>query len=228
MPETTREQRRAQQRRRRAEPTHGSTETEQSHGGGHAVEHIVFGDDEVDVIIGRRSTVKNIRFSLAVDKEADFLDLDYFAGTRVGHAWVIITYPDGREDSYGFWPDLRAGGGIDWETFWRDVPGEVRHPDTSHRNTVTAMHTVMIDTEQLVRAEEFAASMASVSYNVLTSQCTTFARAMFEHVIGQPAPSAGLLIDDPSDLAETLSELNAERSLSPLEQPRASRDRKKK
>jgi len=232
MPETTREQRR--QRRRQGHHDerreHGAAQP-MSGGGAHTVERIVFTDAEVDGIVGRQTSdsgARNIRFALAVDKEADFLDLDYFVGTRVGHAWIIITYPDGTEDSYGFWPDLRRGGGIDWNNFWEDGPGQVRHPDLGHRQTITAMHTVLIDHEQLARAKAYAASKASTPYNALAFQCTSFAREMFEHVTGQTAPSAGLLIDDPSDLAETIIEANTEHGLDPLEQPLAPRKQRKK
>ncbi len=153
------------------------------------------------------SLPKYIKLTIAADKEADYFDDDYFDNAAVGHSWIMIKMPSGLEDSYGFWPaNLGAGGGFDPSKPWKDVDGEVRHPDTAH--TPNAKYTVDIDTNQLGEGQKYAVEKASAKYNLLWYNCTTFAREFFEKASGRSAPPAGTLIEDPNALYTSIERLN--------------------
>lgn len=159
-----------------------------------------------------QSLPKDIQLTIAADKEADYLDDAYVDDAAVGHSWIMIKMPSGLEDSYGFWPaNLGSGGGFDASQPWKDVAGEVRHPDTTH--TPNAMYTVNIDTTQLAEGQKYAVEKASANYNLLWYNCTTFARNFFEKASGMSAPSAGMLIEDPNALYASIEALNGAKGL---------------
>ncbi|MFK7787259.1 MAG: hypothetical protein AB8B56_19205 [Crocinitomicaceae bacterium] len=154
---------------------------------------------------------KDIKMTIAADKEAEYLSKEYLSDSAVGHSWIMLEKPSGIKDSYGFWPaNLGNGGGFDPSEPWKNVAGEVRHPDTSHQPN--ARHTVNINSSQLTKAEKYADKNKSRDYNLLSYNCTTFARKFFEEA-GQSAPSAGMLIEDPNGLYESIEELNGAKGL---------------
>lgn len=154
---------------------------------------------------------KDIKMSIAADKEAEFLSKEYISNSAVGHSWIMLERPGGAKDSYGFWPaNLGSGGGFNPSEPWKSVSGEVRHPDTSH--IPNAKHTVNIDSNQLKKAEKYADDNASTDYNLLTYNCTSFARDFFQEA-GQSAPSAGMLIEDPTGLYSSIEELNGSKGM---------------
>lgn len=164
------------------------------------------------------SLPKNFRITIAADKEADWWTPQWYEHFRVGHSWIKVIVPDGTEDSYGFWPaNLGSGGGFNPKRPWSDVPGEVRHPDTIHHPT--ASRTLSIDAKQLNDGLKYQDQHTHDNYNLLTYNCTTFAREMFEESTGQSAPYAGTLFDDPNDLAESIVEHNYRAGLDATEHP---------
>ena len=130
----------------------------------------------------------NIQVSLATDQEDD----------SIGHTWIIIHTPDGGEDSYGFWPDKLgidiAVGGLS--------NGRVHHPDNAHKPD--AIYPAMTDLQGLQKGVDYANRNKNAMYNLFFFNCATFARTMFEVSTGQVAPSGGLLIDSPNELAEKI------------------------
>lgn len=161
---------------------------------------------------------KNIHLTIAADKQAEWWTPEWYDDFNVGHSWVMITMADGQKDSYGFWPaNLGRGGGFNPKQPWVDIAGEVRHPDTAHSPTATK--TLAIDNQQLKAGIKYATAHAKDNYNLLTYNCTTFARAMFEEATGQSSPYAGLIIDDPNDLAASIEEHNQARGLDRTENP---------
>jgi hypothetical protein len=168
------------------------------------------------------SLPKDIKMTIAADKEAEFMSKEYIDNMAVGHSWIMLEKPGGAKDSYGFWPaNLGNGGGFDPSEPWKDVAGEVRHPDTSH--TPNAKYTVNIDSKGLASGEKYAASKASAPYNLLRYNCTTFAREFFYEGSGRSAPSAGMLIEDPNGLYDSIEQINGYRGLDPVENKKPSK-----
>jgi hypothetical protein len=155
---------------------------------------------------------KDIKVTIAADTESEFLSPEYKAGA-VGHAWIKIQEPGKPEDSYGFWPaNLGAGGGFDPSQPWKSVAGEVRHPDTSH--TAKQEMSEMTDAAGLAEGIKYAGDNASTQYNLLTYNCTTFARQFFKKSTGVSAPSAGFigLGENPNWLAEGIEARNKKKA----------------
>lgn len=168
---------------------------------------------------------KDIKLTIAVDKQADYLSKEYLDEAAVGHSWIMLQKPMGIEDSFGFWPaNLGSGGGFNLKEFWKDVEGEVRHPDTSH--TPNAKYSVQIDSNQLLEGEKYAVDKAKAKYNLLWYNCTTFARDFFEKSSGKSAPSAGLLIEDPNALYESIEMINGAKGLDPNKNKKTSKKAK--
>ena len=152
---------------------------------------------------------KDIKVTIASDVESEFLSSEYVAG-NVGHSWVKVDEPGKAQDSYGFWPaNLGNGGGFDPSRPWKSVAGEVRHPDTSH--TAKQEMSVQTDSASLAEGIKYAGEKASVNYNLLTYNCTTFARQFFKKATGESAPSAGFLglAENPNFLANGIEKRNA-------------------
>jgi hypothetical protein len=165
---------------------------------------------------------KDIKLTIAADKEAEFLSKEYIDNSAVGHSWIMLEKPGGVKDSYGFWPaNLGSGGGFDASQPWKSVAGEVRHPDTSH--TPNAKYSVNIDSTGLATGEKYATSKASADYNLLSYNCTTFAREFFYKSSGSSAPSAGMLIEDPNALYDSIEMINGARGLDPNENAKPSK-----
>ncbi|WP_410645902.1 hypothetical protein [Amycolatopsis sp. lyj-346] len=82
------------------------------------------------------------------------------------------------------------------------VTGVVLHPDTRHRAQV--QHTTLVTERELARGIAYARLHTTERYNLYTYDCITFARGMYQAVTGRAAPLAGILIDDPSDLAQSI------------------------
>ncbi|MCH7624646.1 MAG: DUF4157 domain-containing protein [Chloroflexi bacterium] len=161
--------------------------------------------------------------SIAVDKEAKWTESEFFREAAVGHAWVIISSPVANVDdlSFGFWPrqwrliDADTGaaltdtdqeevtsGGFDASKFWKSVDGEVRSPDEFH--TPKGLKSKQVKFEGVMSAMEYASKMKDEAYNLLSYNCTTFAREMYKIGTGSAAPSAGLLIEDPNTLYNSI------------------------
>lgn len=155
---------------------------------------------------------KDIKVTIAADVESEFLSKEYREG-NVGHAWIKIQEPGQNEDSYGFWPaNLGAGGGFDPSQPWKSVAGEVRHPDVSH--TPVQEMSEMTDAAGLAEGIKYAGENASTNYNLLTYNCTTFARKFFKKATGVSAPSAGFigLAENPNWLAEGIEKKNKKKA----------------
>jgi hypothetical protein len=170
------------------------------------------------------SLPKDIKMTIAADKEAEYMSKEYINDSAVGHSWIMLQTPTGK-DSYGFWPaNLGSGGGFDPSHPGKSVAGEVRHPDTSH--TPNAKYTVDIDANQLKAGEKYAATKKSANYNLLAFNCTTFARQFFYESSGKSAPSAGMLIEDPNGLYESIETINGAKGLDPTENKKPSKKSK--
>lgn len=159
---------------------------------------------------GKKGGNKDIDVTIAADTESEFLSREYREQGAVGHAWIKIKEPGKAEDSYGFWPaNLGAGGGFDPSKPWKTVAGEVRNPDTSH--TSKQEFTVKTDAEGLAQGLQYAGESASRNYNLLTYNCTSFARKFFKKSTGKTAPSAGFLglAENPNWLADNIEKKNA-------------------
>ncbi len=157
-----------------------------------------------------KTQTKDIKLTLAADKEAEYYDKAYFRGFEIGHSWVMIERADKSQDSYGFWPKTVFNA----SRFWESVDGKVKHPDTSH--TPTAMFSAKVSQDELQKGEKYAADNANSKYNVLTYNCTHFARDFFQKC-GQYAPPAGLIIEDPNALHDAIEKHNGYKGLTPLE-----------
>lgn len=168
---------------------------------------------------------KDIKFTIAADKEAEWWTPEWYEQFNVGHSWIMVEMANGSRDSYGFWPaNLGSGGGFNPSRPWQDVDGEVRQPDSAH--SPTAKQTVNIDATQFAEGVKYASGKVSAKYNLLRYNCTTFAREMFEKATGLSAPFGGLLIDDPNDLADSIAMGNAQHGLDPKEGPLPSKKAK--
>ncbi|HHG85139.1 MAG TPA: hypothetical protein ENJ82_10380 [Bacteroidetes bacterium] len=138
-----------------------------------------------------KSKKKDIKVTIAADKESEFLSPEYRAG-EVGHAWIKIDKPGELQDSYGFWPaNLGAGGGFNPRKPHKSVAGEVKNPDTMH--TPTQETSEMTDEETLAKGIKYAGKHKSHKYNLITYNCTTFASRMFKKATGKSAPTSGIL-----------------------------------
>ena len=123
--------------------------------------------------------------------------------------------------SFGFWPrqwrlidadtgdalvdadqDEISSGGFDSSKFWKSVDGEVRSPDEFH--TPKGLKSKKVKFEDVMSAMEYASKMKDEAYNLLSYNCTTFAREMYKIGTGSAAPSAGLLIEDPNTLYNSI------------------------
>lgn len=158
------------------------------------------------------SGAKDIKVTIAADTESEFLSKEYREGA-VGHAWIKIQEPGQNEDSYGFWPaNLGAGGGFDPSQPWKSVAGEVRHPDTSHKPKQEMSE--MTDAAGLAEGIKYAGDNASTNYNLLTYNCTSFARQFFKKATGVSAPSAGFigLAENPNWLADGIEKRNKKKA----------------
>jgi hypothetical protein len=156
---------------------------------------------------GTLEGAKDVDMTIAADKEAGFFTRTYFVDAQVGHSWIKIKEKDGKEDSYGFWPDR----GFDPAKPWRTVAGKVRNPDDSH--SPTSAFSAKISVEDLKRGIDYAKTKVTAGYNLLRFNCTTFAREMFAASTGKSAPSGGLLIDNPNSLHNEIEKQNRKRGL---------------
>ncbi|MBK9336114.1 MAG: hypothetical protein IPM98_05840 [Lewinellaceae bacterium] len=166
-----------------------------------------------------KSQPKDVKLTRAADKDAEYWDEKYYKEYEIGHSWVMIERADKSKDSYGFWPL----SGFDPSECLKSVDGKVHHPDTAH--TPTAMFSAMVSEDELKKGEQFAADNDTADYNLLTNNCTSFARDFFDEC-GQIAPSAGLIIEDPNALHDAIEESNGWKGLDPLETKKPSKKAK--
>jgi hypothetical protein len=152
---------------------------------------------------------KDVKVTLAADVESEFLSKEYRKEGAVGHAWIKVQAPNQPEESYGFWPaNLGAGGGFDPAKPWKTVAGEVRSPDDTH--TAKQEMSEMTDAAGLSNGLKYVAEKQNAPYNLLTYNCTSFARAFFKKSTGVGAPSAGFLGigENPNWLADGIEKRN--------------------
>jgi hypothetical protein len=141
---------------------------------------------------------------LAAHKEAELYSSEWREG-NIGHSWLMIHFENGVRLSMGFWPN-----GLDKP--WKTVRGSVNNPDLAHQGKATALYSVQVTGEQVIRGIAYMQANKSRDYNLLLYNCTTFAREMFKAITGSDAPRGGLLFDDPADLSDAIiAEAEAER-----------------
>ncbi|HUH05785.1 MAG TPA: hypothetical protein VML75_27530 [Kofleriaceae bacterium] len=153
------------------------------------------------------------RFQVLADREARWSESRYFRDFAIGHSWVRLIDPAGDVDSWGYWPDLEGGHGVDTSHPWKSIPGRTRHPDTSHVPNATLSYD--IDAKAAKKVAKFGNDKVASPgmYNLFTYNCTTFACEMAA-TAGVPVPSAGTLgIKNPNDLYAGIQAMNADRGL---------------
>lgn len=153
------------------------------------------------------------RFQILADREARWTESRYFQDFAIGHSWVRLIDPANAVDSWGYWPDLEGGHGVDTSAPWKSVPGRCRHPDTSH--TPNAILSYDIDEKAAEKVVEYGNNKVASPgmYNLFTYNCTTFACEMAEQA-GVPVPSASTLgIKNPNDLYAGIAKLNKKKGL---------------
>jgi len=171
------------------------------------------------------SLPKDIKMTIAADKEAKLFSKEYMDNFAVGHSWIMLETSAGLNDSYGFWPaNLGNGGGVDTSKPWKSVAGEVRHPDTAH--TPKAKYSIQIDKDQLKKGKKYAADNASKKYNLFSYNCTTFAREFFKQSSGKHAPSGGMLIENPNGLYNNIESRNGFKGLDSMENEKPTKKNK--
>jgi len=159
------------------------------------------------------------KFQLLADREAKWTDSHYWKDFAVGHAWIRLLNPAGGHDSWGYWPDLEGGFGVDTGAPWKSVPGRVRHPDNAHSPTAMQTHEISAEKAEKVTEAANAKEGSPGQYNLFTYNCTTFATAM-AHVAGVPVPSySALAIANPNSLFAGIEASNQQKGLTPMEQP---------
>ncbi|GAA2792921.1 WXG100-like domain-containing protein [Crossiella cryophila] len=131
--------------------------------------------------------LKEITLRLSVDPGGPAPRLGRLLGAR-GHAWVEFVLPQGR--------------GSEAIGFHRQGP---RFQDLGH--TATASYEVPVAAEDALLAFDFALRHLRTPHRVLSFNSVDFARGLFQHVSGLPAPSAGWLANGPDDLGRRLREL---------------------
>lgn len=162
---------------------------------------------------------KQPKVQLLVDREATFGEARCWREFAVGHAWIRLIKADGSVDSWGYWPDLWSGHGVDTSAPWKSVPGKVLHPDDQH--SPNGVMTTSISQEKADAVEKAAnAKEASPGmYNLFTYNCTTFATDLAK-LAGAPVPSFSMLgIANPNALFAGVESANKARELTPMETP---------
>jgi hypothetical protein len=153
---------------------------------------------------------------LLADKEASWSESRFWRDFAVGHSWARLISPEGDVDSWGYWPDLWSGHGVNPSQPWKSVPGKVLHPDEEH--APNAMLTYKVTAKQAEAAADHgnAREASPGMYNLFSYNCTTFACEMAE-AAGQSAPSGATLgIKNPNDLYADIIARNAGLGLDPM------------
>ena len=153
------------------------------------------------------------RFQILADREARWTESRYFKDFAIGHSWVRLIDPAGSVDSWGYWPDLEGGFGVDTSAPWKSIPGRVRHPDTSHSPNAMLSYDIDAKAAKKVATHGNDKHSSPGMYNLFTYNCTTFACDMAKEA-GVPVPSAATLgIKNPNDLYAGIQAMNAANGL---------------
>jgi len=158
------------------------------------------------------------KFQVLADREARWSESRYWRDFAIGHAWIRVIAPEGDYDSWGYWPDLWSGQGVDPRAPWKSVPGKVLHPDEQH--VPNAQHTYEIDAEKAQKVTDAANAKESSPgmYNLFSYNCTTFAIEM-ARAAGVSPPGGTLLgIANPNSIYQGIARMNADQGLDAMGQ----------
>ncbi len=158
------------------------------------------------------------KLQVLADREARWSESRYWRDFAIGHAWIRVIAPEGSYDSWGYWPDLWSGYGVDPKAPWKSVPGKVLHPDEQH--VANAQHTYEIDAEKAQKVTKAANAKESSPgmYNLFSYNCTTFAIEM-ARAAGVSPPSGTLVgIANPNSIYQGIVKMNANQGLDPMGQ----------
>lgn len=158
------------------------------------------------------------KFQVLADREARWSESRYWRDFAIGHAWIRLIAPEGDYDSWGYWPDLWSGHGVDPKAPWKSVPGKVLHPDEQH--VPNAQHTYEIEAEKAQQVTDAANAKESSPgmYNLFSYNCTTFAIEM-ARTAGVSPPSGTLAgIANPNSIYQGIVKLNANQGLDAMGQ----------
>lgn len=152
-------------------------------------------------------------FKVLADREASWTESRYWKDFAIGHSWIQLMGPDGSVSSWGYWPDLEGGYGIDPGAPHKSVPGRVRHPDTAHSPNAQAIYELEDAQAKKVSKAAMAKHSSPGMYNMFTYNCTTFAIEMAE-AAGVAAPSGTLMgIANPNSFYKGIQSYNKKRGL---------------
>ncbi|MFG3281335.1 hypothetical protein [Streptomyces sp. NPDC048111] len=145
---------------------------------------------------------------IQVSKSSRSHRADFSAG-GFGHAWVALySKQPGRKaqcTTYGFFPATTPNGLEALKT----VPGTVLVDHDKPDRASAKLDPIGLTEAQAEAVKRYASANSSHAYNLLSFNCTSFARGLYKAATGLEAPGVGLpILENPNLLQDKIKQFN--------------------